>query len=502
MKIQQLFALLTGALLVLAENALGHGRAEGSGALQFKVSFDPAFQSTPYTGRVYVVISDQSEEEPRMSINNWFRPPQVFAKDVKDLSGADSVSLGDGALYHPSKLADLQAREYRVQAVARRSPDHPVPGKGPGDLYSQVQTLTLDHAQSGLVELRLDQVVAEPPFEESDRVKAVELVSPLLSKFHERPMRLRAGVVLPKDWKDDPAVRYPVLYMIGGFGSDHRLAHRMANMKTADNLADEVLIVVPDPTCYRGHSVFADSDNNGPWGRALVEELIPLVEKKFHGVESPVHRYVTGVSSGGWSSLWLQVTYPDVFNGCWSHCPDPVDFRDFQRINLYAEGNNMYTDQRGGKRPLARRGDRVVIEYENFVRAEDVLGPGGQIHSFEAVFSPRASDGQPRPLFDRASGRIDTGVARTWERFDIRLVLERNWPALKPKLAGKLHIYAGGQDMFYLEGAVALLKESLHRLGSDATVVVVPDMGHGLYRDAIEPMFRTIVGRAAGGRDN
>jgi len=253
------------------------------------------------------------------------------------------------------------------------------------------------------------------------------------------------------------------------------------------------LFVVPDPTCYRGHSVFADSANNGPWGAALVEELIPYIDKKFHGVPSGKHRYVTGISSGGWSALWLQVTYPDAFNGCWAHCPDPVDFRDFQQIDLYAEGSNMYVDAAGQKRPLARMGDKVIITYEDFIKREEVLGPGGQIRSFEAVFGRKGSDNRPEPFFDPQTGAVNTAVIRTWEPYDIRLVLERNWPTLAPKLAGKLHIYAGAKDTFYLEGAVALLKKSLTKLGSDAYVLIVPDMAHGMYSDGIEPMYETIL---------
>ncbi len=333
----------------------------------------------------------------------------------------------------------------------------------------------------------------ERPFKETERAKLVEMVSPSLSRFHGREVRIRAGVVLPVGWKDDPSVRWPVVYDVPGFGGDHRFAIWFARGMPADHAVNKVMLVIPDPNCYRGHSVFADSDNNGPWGKALVEELIPRIEAKFHGARSGKHRYVTGVSSGGWSALWLQITYPDSFNGCWAHAPDPVDFRDFQRIDLYKPGINMYTDETGGRRPIARRNEKVLLYYDDFVHLEDVVGPGGQIHSFEACFSPKGSDGNPRPLFDHKTGRVDTKVARTWERYDIRLALERNWPTLAPKLAGKLHIFAGGKDSFYLDGAVRLLKQSLEKLGSDAEVVISPKMGHGRYRAADDPMYRTIL---------
>src|SRR5262249_44524415 len=148
---------------------------------------------------------------------------------------------------------------------------------------------------------------------------------------------------------------------------------------------------------------------------------------------------------------------------------DPVDFRDFQQVNIYRD-DNIFTDAEGKPRPLARMGGRVVMDYKPFSDMEVVMGHGGQLQSFEAVFSPRGADGKPRPLWDRKMGKIDHEVARTWERYDIRLVLERNWKTLGPKLAGKIHVYMGTEDNFFLEGATVLLKEALERLGSDAVV--------------------------------
>jgi S-formylglutathione hydrolase FrmB len=216
--------------------------------------------------------------------------------------------------------------------------------------------------------------------------------------------------------------------------------------------------------------------------------MIPAVEKSFRAVGTPAARLVTGHSSGGWSSLWLQVTYPDDFNGVWSTAPDPVDFRDFQRINLYADGANMFTDADGKPRPLARSGGRPTLFYKPFSDMEVVMGRGGQLGSFEAVFSPRgrwwSSDyGRPKKLWDRKTGAVNPEVAEAWKKYDIRLKLEENWRELGPKLAGKLHVYVGGDDTFYLEGAVALLKESLKKLNSDAVIEIVPGRDHGSLMD-------------------
>jgi len=191
--------------------------------------------------------------------------------------------------------------------------------------------------------------------------------------------------------------------------------------------------------------------------------------------------------------LWLQVTYPDAFGSCWAHCPDPVDFRDFQRINLYEPGANMYVDEQGKERPLARRGDQVLLTYREFVEMESVMGAGGQIASFEATFSERGEDGGPKRLFDRATGAVDTEVARSWEPFDIRLVMERNWEKLGPKVAGKIHVYAGGMDTYFLEGATKLLAESLKGLGSDVEVVIVKGMPHTIYPPGLVAMFAALA---------
>jgi hypothetical protein len=246
-----------------------------------------------------------------------------------------------------------------------------------------------------------------------------------------------------------------------------------------------MLYVVLDPSCRHGHHVFADSDNNGPVGQALIAELIPHIEKTYRGVGSPGARFLTGHSSGGWSSLWLQVTYPDFFGGTWSTAPDPVDFRDFQRINLYRADDNMFTDAEGKPRPIARRAGKPVLFYRPFSDMEVVMGHGGQLAAFEAVFSSRGPDGSPRRLWDRATGKLDVEVAKSWEKYDIRLILERNWKTLGPKLAGKIHIHMGADDTFYLEGATVLLKEALGKLGSDAVVEVVAGKDHGTIVDKV-----------------
>jgi S-formylglutathione hydrolase FrmB len=209
--------------------------------------------------------------------------------------------------------------------------------------------------------------------------------------------------------------------------------------------------------------------------------MLPYIEKKYRG--SGV-RFPTGHSSGGWSSLWLQVAYPDIFAGCWSTAPDPVDLRDFQKINVYEKGTNMFVDAEGNRRPIARTNGKASLFYQPFSEMEEYMARGGQLGSFEAVFSPKGPDGKPRQLWDRKTGEISSEVAAAWEKYDIGLVLKRNWKRLGPRLAGKIHVYMGEEDTFYLEGATRLLKGTLAELKSDAVVELFPKKNHGTLVDA------------------
>src|SRR5262249_6208895 len=402
-----------------------------------------------------------------------------------------ALIIDGNALAFPVQLADLPKDTYSIHAVMDFNRGDRHFSTAEGNIYSTPVRRELDPQTTGPVELQLTKIYKAPAFAESERVKLVDIESKLLSEFHKRPVRLRAGIVLPKSFATEPNKRYPVLYVIPGFSGTHFSAIAAAARTPTDVAGVEMLYVVLDPSCRLGHHVFADSANNGPYGQALIAELIPHIEKQYRGLGLPTARFLTGHSSGGWSSLWLQVTYPEFFGGVWSTSPDPVDFRDFQRINLYREDENMFTDGAGQPRPIARRGGKVALWYQPFSDMETIMGHGGQLASFEGVFSPRGADGKPKQLWDRACGQIDLDVAKSWEKYDIRLILERNWKTLGPMLAGKIHVYMGGDDTFYLEGATALLKASLAKLGSDAVVEIFPGKDHGnLLDDALRQRIR------------
>lgn len=463
-------------LIVAAPRAMAQETAPAATPLTFTVTYGPGI-CAGFTGRVYLMFG-AGPGEPRNG-PNWFGPSPFFAIDVKDWKPDTPLIFDDKAISFPAPLSKVKAREWSVQAVMRRNLDSPSIGEGEGTAYSTSFRQKFDGAASGNFDLRIDQVVLPQPFRETDRIKVVAMKSEMLSFFHARDITLRAFVILPKDYDKFTDRRYPALYWIGGFGSDGTDAYYMASVWERTGFDDRIVRVVLDPSCYGGHHVFADSANNGPRGRSLVEELIPELEARFRLVAAPTARFLSGHSSGGWSSLWLQTAYPDFFGGVWSIAPDPVTFTDFQRIDLYAAGANMYVDDKGVKRPLARQGERVMIWYEDFAKMEVPYGEGGQLRSFEWVFSPKGDDGLPLPLYDRDTGKVNPAVAQAWKPYDIRVNLEEHWDTLGPKLKGKIHVHMGEVDTFYLEGATRQLKESLAKLGSDAVIEIVPDRDHG-----------------------
>jgi S-formylglutathione hydrolase FrmB len=468
--------------------------AAPAAGLRITVTYAEALADA-YSGRVYVLMSTGSRREPRFG-PRWFGDDPFFAVDVDGWRpDAPLVLAGNDVHTFPRPMDGVPAGTWSVQAVMRLNPDSPRIGTGAGNAYSDVWRGEIDVTKPSPVALRIDRRVVSRPFPESDRIKLFEMRSDRMTEFLGRPAVLRAAVILPVGYDDDPERRYPVQYVIGGFGSDHRMALRFRGMWDRAGFQDRLARVVLDPLCFGGHHVFADSASNGPRGTALVEELIPALEQAYRFDPIPAARFVGGHSSGGWSSLWLQVAHPDFFGGVWSTAPDPVDFSHFQTVDIYASDANMYVSADGGRVPVARRGDTPFAYTRDFCAMEDVYGEGGQLRSFEWVFSPRSADGHPRRLWDRATGAVDPDVAEAWKAYDIRLVLEENWERLGPRLAGKLNVFCGDADTFYLDGAVARLKEAMERLGADAVVEIHAGRDHGslLSAELIERMDREMV---------
>ncbi len=445
------------------------------------VRFSEQIHPKPFSGRVYLILT-KTRREPRFG-PSWFNPEVFVSYDVENWKPGKTLRLSsdktDKVLSYPKPLAEIDVAGYRGQAVVRFNPYEREIGTGEGNGYSNVVQLETQTKDSKVPVLAVDRLVQPRTFRETKWSKLLRIRSKLLSEFHGRDVFMNAAVMLPASYYQQVERAYPTIFNIPGFGGTHFGGIRRSPVQEQNEDGVEFLRVLLDPSCPLGHHVFADSVNNGPVGKALITELIPAFDQKFRSISRPTARFLRGHSSGGWSSLWLQVTYPEFFGGTWSTSPDPVDFRDFQRINLYHQGENMYVDAIGKERPLARRGRQVMLWYRGFADMEWTLGHGGQLHSFEAVFSPRGPDGKPLLLWDRQTGGINTEVAKTWEAYDIRLILDRNWDKLGAKLKGKLHVFIGEFDTFYLEGATILLKESLQKLSDDPVVEIHSGKDHG-----------------------
>ncbi|HWB12100.1 MAG TPA: alpha/beta hydrolase-fold protein [Pirellulales bacterium] len=442
------------------------------------VTLGAATAEQPLSGRLFVYCSRKTSGEPRLG-PDWFSPEPFFAVEVNNFKPGLTRVVDDRADAFPEPLSSLAKGKYRVQALLDQDLDSHHPAYGAGNVYSSVKEWRLDESPS--VDLVLDHVVAPRKFQETAWLKEVSVESKLLSEFHERPIRHQAAVVLPASYERELGRRYPVLYIIPGFGGTHYDAARMypTGAPTAEEGEAEFIRVLLSGDCKWGHHVFADSETNGPRGAALVRELVPYIDATYRTVAAPTARFISGHSSGGWSSLWVQVNYAETFGGVWSTAPDPVDFHDWQQVDLYANPPlSLYYDEQGDRRPIARLQGKPVLWYASFGRMDDVLGRGGQLRSFEAVFSPLDENGLPQKLWDRETGKVDADVVQAWSKYDISRMLKRDWLSLEPKLRGKLHVYVGSLDTFYLDGAVHRLADTVKELGSDAEVVVVPGKNH------------------------
>lgn len=444
------------------------------------VTLDADVASEPLTGRLLLFFSKRMPQP--MFGPNWFGAEPFFRMDVSEMKPGDSVTFDDSAISMGEPLSKLADGSYNIQVVLDHDFFYANHASGPGNYFSEPARVTIqDGKPTEPIQLTLNQVVGEKQYEDTDNVKFVEIDSKLLADFHDRPVVERAMVVLPNSYHDHPERRYPVYVVVTGFGGTlERLQQRWQRglPEPAEGEAEFIRVYLTGQ-CKWGHHVYANSATNGPRGDMLVREMIPEIDKRFRTIAETTARFVGGHSSGGWSSLWLQVTYPDTFGGVWSTAPDPVDFRDWQGTNIYEKGANVYYRPNGEKRPLARRGETVMVHYEDFTRMDDVMGRGGQIRSFDAVFSPLDEDGLPAHCWDRKTGEVNPDVLEHWKQYDISLKLQRNWKDLGPKLESRIHVYMGDLDTFYLEGATIKLGERLKELGSDAVVEIFPGKDHG-----------------------
>ncbi|QDE41646.1 enterochelin esterase [Luteibacter pinisoli] len=428
-----------------------------------------------------------------------FRPTDVtiMAREVTSLAPGQGVDVDGDDLVWPAGLSTLSG-DIVLQAVLDVGHEYSYTGRKSGDLLSDVQTvhlapgtplptLSLTHAvpprDPWHIPGSAPKVAKDAVDEAKEHTRAERFNSPLLSAFAGHAVSIRAWVLTPPGYDASATTRYPTVYYTHGFGAGfERFATTIAivwdAMKT--RAMPPMIWVFLDESGPTGTHEFADSVNNGPWGAALTGEYIPMLETKYRMDGKASGRFLNGHSSGGWATLWLQTRYPALFGGTWSTSPDPSDFHDFTGIDLYAPGANAYHAQDGTPVPLMRASGRVVATFETFARIERVLGDfGGQLASFEWVFSPKGPDGRPMPLFNRDTGAVEANVAAYWrEHYDIAERLRRHWPELKGDLDGKIHVIVGTNDTCYLDGPVHRLKDTLDGLGARSDIRFLPGKTH------------------------
>ena len=495
---------------------LGLGTAQ---AETFSVTLAPGHARESLDGRLLLLLSVDASKEPRFQIDVGTNSQQVFGIDAKGWTGQQRQVFDSKVLGYPRlSLADVPAGTYRVQVLLhryetfRRKDGHVVQlpmdrGEGqvwseaPGNFYSAVREIKFDPAVQTPIELVLDQVIAplKPPAD-TEWVKHERIQSRLLTEFWGRPMYLGAQVLLPKGWAEHPKARYPLMINHGHFPADfgafrseppdpklapdyserfrrsgynrlqQELAYQFYKDWTSEKFPRVLAIEIQHANPYYDDSYAVNSENLGPYADAIQQELIPYLERKYRAVGAGWARFVYGGSTGGWEALAVQVKYPDFYNGAFAACPDPIDFRAYGSVNIYEDRNAYLVDAPWKQTPRIAMRDylgRPTATLEEVNRLEWVLGPnsrsGGQWDIWQAVFSPVGADGYPRPIWNKRTGEIDRAVADYWrENYDLVNIMRRDWQkGLGEKLRGKIHLYVGELDNYYLESAVYLAQEFL-----------------------------------------
>ena len=488
----------------------------------FAVSFPRARSAEALDGRVLLLVSTDSSKEPRFQIADGPETQLVFGVNVDRLAPGKPAVVGPAAFGYPlQSLRAIPPGRYWVQAVLNRyetfhrADGHvvklpPDMGEGqhwekkPGNLYSVPRWIQIDpRLKIGPFPVVLDQIIPPIPAPAETRyVKHIRIQSDLLTRFWGHPVYLGAHILLPEGFYDHPEARYPFILSHGHFPESiegwretppdpnlapdsstrfrlkgynriqEQYAYQLFKDWTGPGFPRVIVVEIQHPTPYYDDSYAVNSANNGPYGDAIMKELIPYIEQKYRGIGKGWARFTYGGSTGGWEAMAAQVFYPDEFNGAWVACPDPIDFRAYTVVNIYRDTNAYRLDSRWKRTPRPGERDwlgRVTATLAELNHKELALATRGrsgeQWDIWQAVYSPTDKDGYPKPIWNKLTGEIDRSVAEYWrEHYDLSNILQRDWKTLGPKVRGKLHIYVGEADNYYLNNAVYLTEEVLKSL--------------------------------------
>ena len=505
--------LFCGALLLFLSAC-----REKPAHVEISVTLSETLDVSSLDGRLLLILSNNDREEPRFQINDRPDAQLIFGKNVDGWKPGEEVIFSEEDFGFPiESLGDVPTGTYYVQALLHvyetfnLSTGHTVKlpmdngegqqwNKSPGNIYNVPVQVSFSSENPSEVHIVIDSIIPEiePPMD-TKWVKHIKLKSEKLSTFYGRDMYLGAHVLLPKGFDAHPEARYPLIVFQGHFPSDfgdwrttppdedlkpefsHRFGmdgYNIIQQEEAYNFYQRwnepdfprmLIIEIQHPTPYYDDSYAVNSAAQGPYGDAITYELIPYIEEQFRGLGEGWARFLYGGSTGGWEALAVQVKYPDEYNGCFAACPDPIDFRAYTLTNIYEDENAYYYPS--DFQPLEVPGHRdylgqITTTLRRANHLELVLGDksrsGQQWDVWEATYSPLGDDGYPQRLWDKYSGDIDKKVANYWrENYDLRYILERDWSKLGPKLQGKIHIYCGDMDNYYLNNAVYLMEDFL-----------------------------------------
>jgi hypothetical protein len=493
-----------------------------SSAQIITVRFPVARSTTPLDGRLLLLLSNDPSEEPRMQIDDTPKSQMVFGVTVDGWRPGEPMTVGDNATGYPrASLKDVPPGDYTIQAVlnvyetfhrsdgktVKLAPDR---GEGqhwnlaPGNLLSKPRVVRIGSGAPPIT-VSLDEVIPTiKPEPDTKYIRHLRIQSKLLTQFWGRPMYLSAVVLVPEGFDSRPQARYPLIIFHDHFVSGmndfretppdpslkpdyserfhlagyNRIQQEEAykNYQTwiAPGTPRVLIIKLQHANPFYDDSYAVNSSNVGPYGDAIETELIPAIEQKFRGIGQVWARFVYGGSTGGWESLAVQMFYPDHYNGAFVACPDPVDFHAFMTADLYKQDNLFYLQ--GANKTIEQPGMRdylghTLISMRDNVAYEAALGDhgrsGDQFDIWQAVYSPTGDDGYPQAIFDKSTGVIDHNTAEYWrQHYDLNAILQRDWNTLGPKLQGKLHIYVGSDDTYFLNNAVYLMEDFLNQTGT------------------------------------
>jgi hypothetical protein len=488
---------------------------------RFIISYTKELSEQAQDGRLLLLLANNNTTEPRFQITDGLSTQLVFGIDVDGFNPGQEITIDGTAFGFPKQsLNDIPAGEYFVQALLNRYETFnlktgqvvklpPDKGEGqhweskPGNFYSKPVKVSIDPKKGSSTTIVMDQTI--PPIEEpkdTKYVKHIKIQSKMLTEFWGKPMYLGAHVLLPEGFDEHPNAKYPLMIYHGHFPSDfggfsetppdpamdtsdynerfgiygyrkfeRKEAYEFYKQWISKNFPRFLIVEIQHANPYYDDSYAVNSANLGPYGDAIMKELLPEIENKFRGIGQGWARFTYGGSTGGWEALAVQMFYPDDFNGCFAACPDPIDFRAYSLVNIYKDKNAYWYDSpfktlpRPSHRNYLGQIQSTMQESNHYELALGTKSRSGQQWDiWEAVYSPQGDDGYPKRIFDKVTGEIDSTVAEYWrDNYDLRYILERDWATLGPKLKGKIHIYCGDMDNYYLNNAVYLMEDFLKK---------------------------------------